>query len=65
MYVCICRGITSNQISEAVCNGAHCIRDLNKYIGIPVQCGKCCHYMKEVIQDALNAFNQVPIQSEP
>lgn len=53
MYVCVCRGITDSQVTTAVSNGARCVRDVNKCIGIPLQCGRCCVFMKEVIQDAV------------
>ncbi len=51
MYVCICRGITSNQVAAAVCQGASCVKEVNKCIGIPVQCGKCCTYMKTLVEE--------------
>lgn len=51
MYVCICRGITDSQVANAVCQGAKCVKDVNKQVGVPVQCGKCCCYMKEVVAE--------------
>lgn len=53
MYVCICRGITDKHVTQAVCQGARCVKDVNKQIGKPVQCGRCCLYMKEVLQEAV------------
>lgn len=53
MYVCICRSITDSQVTQAVCQGARHIRDINHQIGKPVQCGKCCHFMKQTLQNAL------------
>lgn len=53
MYVCICRGITDTQVNDAVCNGARCVREVNQCIGIPVQCGKCCQFMKQIVNQAV------------
>lgn len=53
MYVCVCRGITDSQVLEAVCKGAKSAKDVNQCIGIPIQCGKCCSFMKEVVQQAV------------
>lgn len=53
MYVCICRRITDSQVTQAVCQGATCVREVNQQIGIPVQCGKCCTYMKTMVKELL------------
>lgn len=55
MYVCICAGVTDNQIKKAVASNEICsLRDLCKQYGVAKQCGNCCHHAKDVIQEALS-----------
>lgn len=60
MYVCICRRVTDKQVKDAVCQGARCLRDINTHVGTPIQCGKCCQFMKQVLQDTLSTLNNCP-----
>ena len=41
MYICLCRGITCQQIEAAAQNGARSNRDLNHFVGSPPDCGQC------------------------
>ncbi|MDR2032299.1 MAG: (2Fe-2S)-binding protein [Azoarcus sp.] len=41
MYVCICQGVTERQIHEAARNGAACLRDLRRQLGVTDGCGRC------------------------
>lgn len=54
MYVCICKGITDQDIRAAVENGASSMRDLRKHLGAATQCGKCTYVAKEVLSEALS-----------
>lgn len=54
MYICLCKGITDNQIREAIVEGgAASWRDVSKQLGVSSQCGKCAVVAKQVVDDAL------------
>ena len=41
MYVCVCRGITNNDIRKAVEAGCESFSELKAETGISMQCGTC------------------------
>ena len=41
MYVCVCRGITNNDIRKAVEDGCESFSELKSETGISMQCGTC------------------------
>ena len=51
MYVCLCKGISDQDIIDEMDQGARNLRDLSKRLGIGSQCGSCCQSAKEVIKD--------------
>ena len=53
MYVCICKGITDKDISQAIEQGNHSFSSLRKQLGIATQCGQCACYVKEQLQAEL------------
>lgn len=55
MYVCICKGITDNQIREAVENGCDSLRDLRRELGVGSQCGKCARHARQELREARSA----------
>ncbi|MCG8393034.1 MAG: bacterioferritin-associated ferredoxin [Pseudomonadales bacterium] len=55
MYVCICKGITDNQIREAVGDGCDSLRDLRRELGVGSQCGKCARHARHVLREARSA----------
>ena len=57
MYVCLCKGITDNQIKDAVCGGATTLRKVRKQLGAMSQCGKCAVLTKEIVEDTLAQQN--------
>ncbi len=58
MYVCLCKGITDNQIKQAVEAGAQSFRDVRKSLGVATQCGKCACFANGIIQDKLKEQDQ-------
>ncbi|MDF3054237.1 MAG: bacterioferritin-associated ferredoxin [Gammaproteobacteria bacterium] len=50
MYICLCRGITSNQIKEAAQKGVCCNRELNCFLGASPDCGQCGAQTRQIIQ---------------
>lgn len=59
MYVCVCRGITDSQISDAVAGGATNLRQVRKTLGVASQCGKCGILAQEIIDETLQAHAQI------
>ncbi|MBR9908921.1 MAG: (2Fe-2S)-binding protein [Gammaproteobacteria bacterium] len=55
MYVCLCKGITDNQIKDAVYGGASNLRAVRKQLGVTTQCGKCGIYTQQLIAETLSA----------
>lgn len=53
MYVCLCRGITDNQIRQAINEGCASYGDVRSSLGIGTQCGKCACLAKQVVKDTL------------
>lgn len=48
MYVCICKGITEQQVEDALETGhAESMSDLRQSLGLGTQCGRCACYAKE------------------
>lgn len=59
MYICLCKGVTDNQIREAVENGATKFGQIRKELGLATQCGKCGILAREVFNESLtNTIDQ-------
>jgi bacterioferritin-associated ferredoxin len=53
MYVCLCNGITENQIRDAVFGGADSLPELRRGLGVASSCGRCADCAQQVIQETL------------
>jgi bacterioferritin-associated ferredoxin len=51
VIICICRGKSDRDISRAIDNGAHTVRDLQR-CGIGDQCGSCHNSLRGMIAQA-------------
>ena len=49
MYICICNGITDGEIRSCVQQGACCMQDLQRELGVATQCGRCESYARELL----------------
>ena len=62
MYVCLCQGITDQQIRSAVRSGASSLHELRRGLGVASQCGKCNLQTREIIRETLSrAGNSEPL----
>ena len=52
MYVCLCNGVTENQIRDAVADGAATLHDLRATLGVATCCGRCAECAQQVIEQA-------------
>ncbi|EUA07558.1 BFD-like [2Fe-2S] binding domain protein [Mycobacterium kansasii 732] len=41
MYVCLCNGVTSQTVAEAVADGASTTKDVAQACGAGADCGRC------------------------
>jgi bacterioferritin-associated ferredoxin len=46
MYVCLCRGVTSSTIQEAIDAGAKTTKDVERMCGAGSVCGRCRHNVR-------------------
>lgn len=54
MYVCLCKGITDDQIKDAIYGGATSLRDVRQQLGVMTQCGKCGVFTKQLLEETLS-----------
>jgi bacterioferritin-associated ferredoxin len=54
MYVCLCNGITENQIREAVSAGADSLPALRLELGVASCCGRCADCAQQVLQESVS-----------
>ena len=51
MYICLCNGVTENQIRDAVSEGAVTLHDLRHTLGVASCCGRCAECAQQVIEE--------------
>ena len=52
MYVCICNGVTDQQIQEAALAGCHSVTELTMRTGCGSNCGSCLDMAAELLAKA-------------
>lgn len=57
MYVCLCKGVTDSQITQAVAAGAKSIKDLRRDLGVATQCGRCSCVAREMVKELKTQVN--------
>lgn len=53
MFICLCNGITDNQIRHAVRDGASSLDCLQDALGVAGQCGQCSEAAVAVLTETL------------
>lgn len=53
MYVCLCRGITDQDIKDAIENGAESFRDVRDLLDLATCCGRCAPEARHIINEEL------------
>lgn len=53
MFVCVCQGITDQQIRKAVQQGQGSLAQLKAQWGLSQQCGHCSKMAKQIINQEL------------
>ncbi|MCD9088354.1 (2Fe-2S)-binding protein [Stenotrophomonas sp. SY1] len=60
MYVCICNGVTDNQIREAAIAGCDSVAELTMRTGCGSNCGSCLDMAAGLLEQA-RAFRDLPL----
>lgn len=60
MYVCICNGVTDQQIREAVASGCANVAELTLRTGCGANCGSCIDMAATLIEQSL-AVRELPL----
>jgi len=51
MYVCVCAGITDQQIRDAVSSGDHNLKALRDNLGVARSCGMCVKETRQILDE--------------
>ena len=54
MYVCLCRGITDQDIKDAIADGAESYREVRELLDLGTCCGRCAPEAKSIINEELS-----------
>jgi bacterioferritin-associated ferredoxin len=49
MFVCLCLGVTSQEVTDAVANGASTSKEVAKVCGAGSECGRCRLTVRAII----------------
>jgi bacterioferritin-associated ferredoxin len=52
MYVCLCEGVTSQAVSDAVASGASTSKEVAAACGAGLDCGRCRRTLRAIIESA-------------
>ncbi|MCX2931299.1 (2Fe-2S)-binding protein [Mycobacterium sp. CVI_P3] len=52
MFVCLCNGVTSQVVTDAVEAGAHTTKQVAKVCGAGAECGRCRRTVRAIIEAA-------------
>jgi len=52
MWVCLCNGITSQMVTDAVAAGASTSKDVARSCGAGTDCGRCRRTVRAIIESA-------------
>jgi bacterioferritin-associated ferredoxin len=65
MIICVCKAVSERHIRSAVKNGATCVRDLTRELGVGTCCGKCIPEARATLSASLDAQNACSAHSSP
>ena len=60
MYVCICNGVTEQQVRDAAAGGCASVSELTMRTGAGANCGSCLGLASEIL-DELRVRRELPI----
>ena len=65
MIICVCKAVSERHIRSAVKNGATCVRDLTRELGVGTCCGKCIPEARATLCASLDVQNASTAHSSP
>ncbi|HTX98278.1 MAG TPA: (2Fe-2S)-binding protein [Mycobacterium sp.] len=63
MFVCLCNGVTSHNVAEAVAAGACTTNDVATACGAGADCGRCRRTFQAILRSS--GTQRQPIRSKP
>jgi bacterioferritin-associated ferredoxin len=63
MYVCLCHGVSENQIRQVVEAGADSVREVERHCGAGGDCGSCRRHVLDIIRRHSAEASCVPTAS--
>jgi bacterioferritin-associated ferredoxin len=61
MFVCLCNGVTSQTVAEAVAAGASTTKDVARVCGAGADCGRCRRTVQAILQSSAPGRTAHPI----
>jgi bacterioferritin-associated ferredoxin len=55
MIICVCKAVSDRHIRTAVNDGATCLRDLSRELGVGTCCGKCVPEARATLSATLDS----------
>ncbi|WP_082117033.1 bacterioferritin-associated ferredoxin [Sedimenticola thiotaurini] len=55
MYVCICHGVTDNDIRTAASNGVDSLEGLREQLNVATCCGRCADCARSLLHEAIQS----------
>ncbi|OBH06240.1 MULTISPECIES: bacterioferritin-associated ferredoxin [unclassified Mycobacterium] len=52
MFVCLCNGVTSQTVAEAVASGASTTKDVARACGAGADCGRCRRTIQAILRSS-------------
>jgi bacterioferritin-associated ferredoxin len=63
MFVCLCNGVTSHAVSDAIAAGASTTKDVAAACGAGADCGRCRRTVQGILRSAVP--DRTPTRSGP
>ena len=51
MFVCLCRGVTSQTVNKVVAEGASTTKEIAERCGAGTDCARCRHTLRAILND--------------
>jgi bacterioferritin-associated ferredoxin len=61
MFVCLCNGVTSQTVGEAVANGARTTNDVAQACGAGADCGRCRRTVQAILRSSSGNRSSNPV----
>jgi len=60
MYICLCHGVTEQEVEKCITEGARTLDQLKCCLGVAASCGKCAPYCEAMLDQARSAETKKP-----